>query len=118
MLKIPMNRLKAVFIVVALHLLLPSAPGAGRPTLKDKTLVAWVVLSNLTQRGGSVLSLDNQSGAFDGIVFGEITPGKWMAGSDFFRRTQKDQAAWPMETAKPDSLIQIAAVYRDREVTL
>ena len=76
-----------------------AAHGAEPVPLKDKTLVAWVTPANLTQRGGSVLTLDDQDSHFDGIVFGELMPGKWMAGSDFFKRTQKDQANCPAETA-------------------
>jgi sucrose-6-phosphate hydrolase SacC (GH32 family) len=91
---------------------------AGTTRLEDKTLVAWVTLANLTQRGGSVLTVQNVPGQFDALVFGEIEPARWMAGSDFFRRTSKDQAAWPRETATPGELIQVAAVYRGREVSI
>jgi beta-fructofuranosidase len=56
--------------------------------------VAWVAPANLTQRGGSVLTLDDGQGHFDGIVFGELAAGKWMAGSDNYRRTEKNQDAW------------------------
>jgi hypothetical protein len=49
--------------------------------LRDKTLVAWVVPANLTQRGGSVLTIEKPGGVFDGIVLGEIAPAKWMPGS-------------------------------------
>ncbi len=41
-----------------------------------------------------------------------------MAGSDFFRRTWRDQAGWPAETAKPGALVQIAVVYRGRQVII
>jgi sucrose-6-phosphate hydrolase SacC (GH32 family) len=86
--------------------------------IADKTLVAWVAPGNLTQRGGSVLTIDDQSGRFDGIVFGELSPGKWMAGSDFFKRSQKDQKHSAAETADSKTLVQIAAVYRGRQVAL
>ena len=83
----------------------------------DKTLVAWVSPANLTQQGGSALTI--QSGdRFDAIVFGERARGKWMAGSDSFQRTQGDQAANAAETAKPDALVQIAIVYEGNEVRL
>ena len=49
----------------------------------DKTLVSWVSLDNLTQRGGSVLTIQYQD-KFDAIVFGEKHPVRWMAGSNFF----------------------------------
>lgn len=84
--------------------------------LKDKTLVVWAAPANLTQRGGSVLTLDDQQSHFDGIVFGEIAPARWMGGSDFYRRTEKQQDAWPAETAGPNTQVQIALVYRGNEI--
>ncbi len=103
----------------------PSAvvqPAAGEPAgaadLLDKTLVAWVSPANLTQRGGSVLTIDDQDSHFDGIVFGELAPAKWMAGSDFFKRSQRDQANCPAETADPNTLVQVAIVYRGNQVTV
>jgi len=86
--------------------------------ITDKTLVVWASPANLTQRGGSILTIDNQASAFDGIVFGEISPGKWMAGSDFHRRSTPDQNAAPAETAGPDTLVQIAIVYQGKEIKL
>jgi hypothetical protein len=46
-----------------------------------------------------VLTIDDRSKDFDGIVFGELTPARWMAGSDHFVRTSRDQSALPAETA-------------------
>ncbi len=91
--------------------------GLADAQLGDKTLVAWVAPANLTQRGGSVLTLDDGQGHFDGIVFGELAAGKWMAGSDNYRRTEKNQDAWQLETAGPDIYVQIAVVYRGTEVS-
>lgn len=93
-----------------------TVPAAEPTLLQDKTLVAWVAPANLTQRGGSVLTLFGSEGAFDGIVFGEIAPEKWMAGSENYQRTEKQQAAWPAETADGNTLVQIAIVYRGNEV--
>ncbi len=87
-------------------------------TITDKTLVAWVRLADTTQRGGAVLTLIDDAERFDAIVFGEVSPGRWMAGSDFFRRTQKDQASCPVETAGAGSFVQIAIAYRGGEVTI
>jgi hypothetical protein len=57
--------------------------------LKAKTLEAWVKLDSLTQRGGGIISVQTPDGnEFDAIVFGEQEPARWMAGSDFFRRTK------------------------------
>ncbi len=61
--------------------------------LKAKTLEAWVRLSTLNQGGGAVIGIQTlqenpNAMAFDAIVFGEQEPGRWMAGSDHFHRTQ------------------------------
>ena len=93
------------------------APGAPWP-LKDKTLVAWVSPANLTQRGGSVLTLEKPGGIFDAVVFGELAPATWMPGSDGFRRTKKEQGDFPKETAAAGPLVQVAMVYKDRQVTV
>jgi sucrose-6-phosphate hydrolase SacC (GH32 family) len=91
---------------------------AAPAVIRDKTLVAWIAPANLAQRGGSVLTLDDQQGHFDGIVFGELTPGKWMVGSDGFRRTQKEQANYPTETADAKTPLQVAVVYRGSEIAI
>ncbi len=84
----------------------------------DKTLVAWVSPSNLTQQGGSVLTLEDAGGRFDALVFGEIASGKWMAGSEMFSRTQREQDAYALESAGPEALVQVALVYERKRVTL
>jgi sucrose-6-phosphate hydrolase SacC (GH32 family) len=89
-----------------------------KTVIGDKTLVAWVAPANLTQRGGSVLTMEKSGGTFDAIVFGEIAESKWMAGSNGFTRTQKDQAAAPAETADGQTLVQLAIVYRGTQITL
>jgi len=86
--------------------------------ITDKTLVAWVSPANLTQRGGGVLSIGGTATQFDAIVFGELEPARWMAGSSFFERTHRAQAGWPEESAGPGTPVQIAIVYRGREVSL
>jgi len=102
----------------------PSAvvkPAAGKPAgaadLLDKTLVAWVSLANLTQRGGSALTIQRDD-QFDGIVFGEKEAGKWMAGSDFFKRTQNQQTASAAENADAKTLIQMAIVYKGHQISI
>jgi hypothetical protein len=78
--------------------------------VREKTLEAWVTLPTLDQRGGGVISLETKDGrTFDGIVFGERESRKWMAGSEFYRRTRDLVAA--AETAKPGELIHVAIVY-------
>jgi len=57
--------------------------------LKEKTLETLVLINNLEQRGGGVLTIETHNGTlFDSIVFAEQSSGKWMAGSNFFQRTQ------------------------------
>ena len=78
---------------------------------REKTFEAWVMLADLDQRGGGVIGLESlKGGLFDSIVFGELTPRNWMAGSDFFRRS--NDPGGPAETAKTSDLIHIAVVYR------
>ncbi|HOS95151.1 MAG TPA: hypothetical protein PLQ54_17685, partial [Armatimonadota bacterium] len=74
-----------LIVTVAAQDVLPAQP------IGDKTLVAWVSPASLTQSGGAVLSVGGTSNLFDAIVFGEIAPGRWMAGSNFFQRTQGNQ---------------------------
>jgi sucrose-6-phosphate hydrolase SacC (GH32 family) len=76
----------------------------------SKTLVAWAIPANLSQQGGSVLTV--QSGdRFDAIVFGERVRGRWMAGSNFFQRTEANQNHSATETADAQTMVQIAIVY-------
>ena len=83
----------------------------------NKTLVAWVSPANLSQQGGSVLTI--QSGdRFDAIVFGERVRGRWMAGSNYFRRTQPNQDHDPAETADAQTMVQIAIVYDGDDVLI
>jgi sucrose-6-phosphate hydrolase SacC (GH32 family) len=83
----------------------------------DKTLVAWVSPTNLQQQGGGVISL-MEGEKFDAMVLGEKRQGVWMAGSDFFRRTQADQSTSPPETIRPGQQVQIAVVYRGNRITI
>jgi sucrose-6-phosphate hydrolase SacC (GH32 family) len=87
------------------------------PAIHDKTLVAWVTVAGTDQRGGSVLTIESRD-SFDGIVFGEIKPRAWMAGSENFHRTETDQSAYPEETAPPGEPIRMAAVYQGRTISL
>ncbi len=91
---------------------------AENQVIANKTLVAWVAPANLTQRGGSVLTIEKSGGVFDAIVLGELAMSKWMAGSEGFNRTPQDQAAWPAEVADSTTLVQIAIVYRDQQISI
>lgn len=107
-----------VLTVLAVILTGGTAHGAERKVIADKTLVAWVTPANLTQRGGSVLTIEKSSGVFDAIVFGELATSRWMAGSNGFSRTQQQQDGYPIETADQQSLVQIAIVYRGQQITI
>lgn len=91
---------------------------AGEIPLVDKTLVVWTAPANLTQRGGSALTLEDAAAHFDGIVLGELSPARWMAGSDTYRRTLRQQDSLPAETAAGQPWLQIALVYRGPEIIL
>jgi beta-fructofuranosidase len=94
-------------------------PAADDPPLTDKTLVVWVAPANLTQSGGTALTVnDTTVDRFDGVVFAEIEPRVWMPGSNGYTRTNKEQAAWPKETAGPDEFVQMAIVYRGPQITV
>jgi len=83
----------------------------------DKTLVSWVTLDNTTQQSGSALTI--QAGdKFDGIVFGEKAEGKWMAGSNYYARTQGNQQANAVEKADAKTLIQMAIVYQGNQISI
>lgn len=94
------------------------AAAPSSPVLRDKTLVVWVTPADVAQRGGSALTLEQPGGAFDAVVLGELTPGRWMAGSEMFKRTRQEQPDFPVATAGGATPVQIAITYRDREVTL
>jgi len=118
----PIRRLVSILAPILIAVPPAATPAAESKAasrgLLDKTLVAWICPANLTQRGGSVLTIDDSQSHFDGIVFGELTPKKWMAGSDGFSRSLKEQADWPEETVEGGTFIQMAIVYQGREVTV
>ena len=99
------NFLKIIFVLVGIaHA--PIVYGAV-----DKTLVSWVHLEDESVRAGSILTLQNGS-EFDGIVFGELMTGKWMAGSDNWKRSEKNQEKYSDNDAEAGPLIQMAIVYQ------
>ena len=86
--------------------------------LGDKTLIVWVSLATLDQRGGSALTIENNDGSFDGIGFGEVELKRWMPGSNNFNRTEKNQAQWQAETATAGQFVQIAIVYSGHDIVM
>jgi len=108
--------MKLASITLTLLLCTTSLLVANDPAT-NKTLVAWVIAANLSQQGGSVLTI--QSGdQFDAIVLGERARAKWMAGSNFYRRTQADQGAYPAETADAETMVQMAIVYEGEDIRI
>jgi beta-fructofuranosidase len=104
--------------VISLMVGLAAFSMAGaEPAKIDKTLVAWVTPANLTHRGGSVLTIQHGD-QFDGIVFGELQTGKWMAGSDYHKRTERTQDTYIAETADRRTVVQVAIVYEGDEIRI
>lgn len=100
-------------------ILVAVASAAAQETITDKTMVVWAAPADLTQRGGSALTVDMANpDAFDAIVFGEHAPQKWMAGSTLGKRNQPNQEAYAAETAGPDEFVQIAIVYHERHIAI
>jgi hypothetical protein len=82
---------------------LPSALGA-------KTLEVWLRLATLDQSGGGAITVQAADGSvFDAIVFAEREPRRWMAGSDFFRRTREFKG--PAEQSATTELVHLAITY-------
>jgi len=97
----------------------PAIASAEKISLTDKTLVVWASPANLTQHGGSTLTVnDTTIDRFDGIVFAELKPAVWMPGSNNYSRTDKNQSDWPKETAAPGEFVQIAIVYKGKKIKL
>ncbi|MGB3120121.1 MAG: LamG domain-containing protein, partial [Verrucomicrobiales bacterium] len=85
------------------------SPLLDRP-LRDKTLLAWVKLDGLNQRGGGVVTLQTPNGAvFDAIVIGEQETAHWLAGSNNFQRTQPLRGA--AETEAGGTFVAVAVTY-------
>ncbi len=68
-----MRALAASLVTAVISL---SAHCAEPTAIGDKTLVAWVTPADLTQRGGSVLTIEKEGGVFDAVVFGEVEPAR------------------------------------------
>ncbi|MEQ8764027.1 MAG: DUF1553 domain-containing protein [Planctomycetota bacterium] len=80
--------------------------------LRAKTLEAWVQLDGLDQRGGGVMTVQDLAGnVFDAIAFGERDARHWLAGSDFFKRTQFLKGT--EETAAAERPVHIAIVWSE-----
>jgi hypothetical protein len=79
-------------------------------TLAEKTMEAWVMLGNLDQRGGGVMTLQDDRGVvFDSIVFAEKEAGCWVPGSNNFRRSRNLDA--PADKEAASRMVHVAMVY-------
>lgn len=79
-------------------------------TLAAKTLEAWVMLDNLDQRGGGVITVqDNRGDVFDSIVFAEKQARCWVPGSNFFKRSKLLEG--PPEDEAAARAVHMAMVY-------
>ena len=112
-----MKTITSLCCIVISILCCPEAALGAQASPTDKTLVSWVTLDNTSQRGGSVLTIQ-QGAQFDGIVFGEISKGKWMAGSNGFARTETAQDGNAAEAADGNILIQMAIAYEGNRISI
>ncbi|MDB6070203.1 MAG: hypothetical protein JWL81_1374, partial [Verrucomicrobiales bacterium] len=82
-------------------------------TVIAKTFEAWVVLKDLDQSGGGVLTLEKDNGgAFDSLVYAEKQPRIWMAGSEGWARTRPVPEA--RESGAAERPVHVACVYDDK----
>jgi hypothetical protein len=85
--------------------------GSLPKTLTAKTLEAWVQLDDLKQQGGGVITVQHKDGGlFDSLVFAEKTPAHWVAGSNFFERSELFEG--PAETEATTRPVHVAVVYQ------
>lgn len=88
-----------------------AASGSLPKRLKAKTLEAWVQLDDLKQRGGGVVTVqENNGGVFDSIVFGERKAGHWVAGSDRGNRSEDFDGNEEADAA--NRVVHVAIVYQ------
>lgn len=80
--------------------------------LSAKTLEARFVLQTLDQRAGGVMSVQTTDGQqFDAIVFAEQQARRWMAGSDFFNRTESVDG--PAEDSAGSASVCLSITYAE-----
>ena len=88
------------------HVSTPAIPTA----VGEKTLEVWLQLSDLKQRGGGALTVqDLGGGVFDSVVYGEQAAGQWIAGSNVFQRTQSFGAE--VESSTAPELVHLVIAY-------
>lgn len=104
-------------LLVSAAVWLCASPVAAQEVLRDKTLVVWAAPGDLAQRGGTALTIETPDGAFDGIVYGELEPARWMPGSELYRRTQRDQSLWAAESLAAE-YVQVAIAYSGQSIAV
>ena len=82
----------------------------------EKTLVAWVSLTDTVVMEGSVITIQDGE-RFDGIFLSAEDGGKWIAGSEENKRTQPEKGI-PVQESDAEELIQLAIVYTDSEIRM
>lgn len=106
-------------LIVSFFLMYVPLFAQAEETLREKTLLVWVAPETLEQKGGSVLTVNDLTvDQFDGIVFGEIAPGVWMAGSNNWQRTNREQNDRSRETVGPEEFVRLAIVYDAKTVKI
>ena len=84
--------------------------------IREKTIVIWLSLDHLDQRGVHVIRLDNPWGFepnHNTVSFGDVEPKKWMLLDTPDGMVQRDQSDNATETSQPGTLVQIATVFED-----
>lgn len=80
--------------------------------LAAKSLETLVVLENLNQRGGGVMTVQDLDGnIFDSIVFAEKKRQHWLAGSDHFHRTTEFNGT--AETLSDPETVHLVMTYTE-----
>jgi hypothetical protein len=80
-----------------------------KKSLQAKTLEVLVQLSRVDQRGGGAMTVQTRNGHdFDSVVFAEMGPATWLAGSNNFRRTLALEGAREQDAVKQPVRLVIA----------
>ncbi|MHC4467671.1 MAG: GH32 C-terminal domain-containing protein [Planctomycetota bacterium] len=117
-----MKRVHAKFITILILLLMcpgcteiserTSVSSNTAHTSSDKTLVSWAKILTGENRGGSVLTIQEDE-EYDGIIFIRRR-SDWIAGSDDDNRTKRDKPI----TIEIGKMVQLAIVYEGSEVRM
>ncbi|MDF3077372.1 MAG: hypothetical protein K0S09_1261, partial [Sphingobacteriaceae bacterium] len=81
--------------------------------IRSKTLISYVSLDKLAQGAGSAMTIDRiNSDSFDGLIYAEAQPNRWMNGSSNGLRNQNLNPGYA-ETS-PNQLVQVALTYEEK----